>query len=90
MSATTEELGFPNSHYNFWVGALAPAKTPQAIVQKLHQDITALVQSREVSEQIRKLGGDPLTMTTGEFEEQTARELKENAELIRKANIRLN
>ena len=88
--ATTEELGFPNSHYNFWVGALAPAKTPQAVVQKLHDDITALVESREMSEQIRKLGGDPLPATIGQFEELIARELKENAELIRKADIKLN
>ena len=88
--ATTEELGFRDSHYNFWVGALAPARTPVAIVQKLHQGITALVESPEVSEQIRKLGGDPLPMANAQFEQQIARELRENAELIRKANIRVN
>src|SRR3954465_6697351 len=41
---TTEELGYPNSHYNFWVGALVPVKTPRAIVDKLHDEITALVE----------------------------------------------
>ena len=86
----TEELGFPNSHYNFWVGALAPAKTPPAVLQRLHREVTALVESREVGEQIRKLGGDPLPMTIGQFEEQIARELRDNAELIRRANIKAN
>jgi tripartite-type tricarboxylate transporter receptor subunit TctC len=87
---TTEELGFPNSHYNFWVGALVPAKTPRAIVDKLHDDITALVESPEVSEQIRKLGCDPLPMSVAEFEAMIAKELKENAEIIKKANIKPN
>ncbi len=87
---TTEELGYPNSSYNFWVGALVPAKTPRAIVDKLHDDITALVESPEVSEQIRKLGCDPLPMSVKEFEGMIAKELKENAELIKKANIKAN
>ncbi len=87
---TTEELGYPNSSYNFWVGALVPAKTPRAIVDKLHDDITALVESPEVSEHIRKLGCDPLPMSVKEFEGMIARELKENAELIKKADIKAN
>src|SRR5258706_12057325 len=88
--ATTDELGYPNSSYNFWVGALVAAKTPRAIVDKLHADITALVESPEVSEQIRKLGCDPLPMSVKDFEGMIAKELKENAELIRKAGIKAN
>ena len=87
---TTEELGYPNSSYNFWVGALVPAKTPRAIVDKLHDDITALVESPEVSEHIRKLGCDPLPMSVKDFEGMIAKELKENAELIKKADIKAN
>jgi tripartite-type tricarboxylate transporter receptor subunit TctC len=87
---TTEELGYPNSHYNFWVGALVPAKTPKAIVDKIHDEVTALVESPEVSEQIRKLGCDPLPMSVPEFEQLVAKELKDNAALIKKANIKAN
>ncbi len=32
---TTEEAGYPNSAYNFWVGALVSSKTPRAIVERL-------------------------------------------------------
>jgi tripartite-type tricarboxylate transporter receptor subunit TctC len=87
---TTEELGYPNSHYNFWVGTLVPSKTPKAIVDKLHDDITALVESPEVNEQIRKLGCDPLPMSVKEFEDMVSTELRENGELIKKANIKAN
>jgi tripartite-type tricarboxylate transporter receptor subunit TctC len=85
---TTEEQGYPNSHYNFWVGALAPAKTPRAIVDKLHDEITALVESPEISEQIRKLGCDPLPMSVKEFEAMISRELDENGKLIKAAGIK--
>ena len=87
---TTDELGFPNSHYNFWVGALVPARTPRAIVDRLHDDITALVESPEVTEQIRKLGCDPLPMSVKEFEQMVANELRENADLIKRAGIKPN
>jgi tripartite-type tricarboxylate transporter receptor subunit TctC len=79
-----------NASYNFWVGALVPAKTPREIVDKLHKDITALVESPEVSAQIRKLGCDPLPMSVKEFEDMISKELAENGALIKKAGIKAN
>jgi tripartite-type tricarboxylate transporter receptor subunit TctC len=87
---TTEEAGYPNSAYNFWVGTLVAAKTPRPIVDRLASEINALVQSPEISARIKKLGADPLTLTTGEFQAMIDRELVENAELIRKAGIKAN
>ena len=87
---TTEEAGYSNSAYNFWVGALVSSKTPRALVERLHKEITTLVQSPEISGQIRKLGADPLTMSIADFEAMIARELVENAELIKKAGIKPN
>ena len=85
---TLEEQGFQNASYNFWVGALVPAKTPREIVNKLHDDITALVESPEVTEQIKKLGCDPLPMPVKGFEDMVAKEVRENTEIIKKANIK--
>src|SRR5919108_138451 len=47
---TTVEAGYPNSDYNFWLGALVPAKTPREIVERLHKEIDTLVKSPEISE----------------------------------------
>jgi tripartite-type tricarboxylate transporter receptor subunit TctC len=85
---TTLELGYPSSDYNFWVGAMVPAKTPRAVVDKLNADITELVKSAEIEAAIRKLGCDPLPMTVKEFDDLIARELQENAVLIKKAGIK--
>ena len=87
---TTVEAGYPNSDYNFWVGALVAAKTPRPIVERLAREINAIVQSAEVSERIRKLGADPLTMTVAEFEAMISKELEENARLIKAAGIKSN
>jgi tripartite-type tricarboxylate transporter receptor subunit TctC len=87
---TTVEAGYPDSGYNFWVGALVAAKTPRDIVERLHQEIDALVKSPEVSGRIRKLGAEPLTLSQAEFQAMIDRELKENAELIKKAGIKAN
>ena len=87
---TTLELGYPNSDYNFWVGALVAAKTPREIVQRLHREINAIVQSAEVSEKIRKLGADPLTTSVADFETMIRKELEDNARLIKAAGITTN
>src|SRR3954471_4590834 len=88
--ATLEEQGLQNASYNFWVGALVPAKTPRAIVEQLNHDITAVVDSPEVMAQIKKLGCDPLTGSVKDFEDMIAKEIRENGELIKKANIKAN
>jgi tripartite-type tricarboxylate transporter receptor subunit TctC len=87
---TTVEAGYPNSDYNFWVGTLVAAKTPRPIVERLHKEINALVQSPEINDRIRKLGADPLSLSLSEFQAMIDRELVENAELIKKAGIKAN
>jgi tripartite-type tricarboxylate transporter receptor subunit TctC len=87
---TTVEAGYPNSEYNFWVGTLVAARTPRPIVERLAKEINALVQSPEISERIVKLGADPLSLSIAEFEAMIQRELRDNAELIRKAGIKAN
>ncbi len=87
---TTEEAGYANSAYNFWVGTLVAAKTPRPIIERLHNEINALVQSPDISDRIKKLGADPLSLSLSEFQAMIDRELKENAELIKKAGIKAN
>src|SRR5581483_2616454 len=47
---TTVEAGYPNSDYNFWVGALVSSRTPREIVQRLHREITAAVNAPDIRE----------------------------------------
>jgi tripartite-type tricarboxylate transporter receptor subunit TctC len=87
---TTVELGYPNSDYNFWVGALISSKTPRPIVERLNREFNAAVQAPDVRDRLIKLGADPLTMSLPDFEAMINRELVENAALIKAAGIKAN
>ena len=50
---TTLELGFKDSDYTFWNGFLAPAKTPKPIIERLHAEITKIVDSPDVKAEAR-------------------------------------
>jgi tripartite-type tricarboxylate transporter receptor subunit TctC len=87
---TTVQAGYPDSDYNFWIGALVSAKTPRPIVERLHKEINDAVQSPDINGRIRKLGADPLTLSLREFEALIASELETNARLIKAAGIKAN
>ncbi len=87
---TTVEAGYPNSDYNFWVGALISSRTPREIVQRLHREFTAAVNVPDVRERFLKLGADPLTMSQPEFEAMIREEFEANAKLIKAADIKSN
>ncbi|HET9580644.1 MAG TPA: tripartite tricarboxylate transporter substrate binding protein [Usitatibacter sp.] len=85
---TTVEAGYPDSDYNFWVGALVAPRTPPEIVERLHKEFTAAVSLPEVQEQFLKLGADTLTMSQAEFESMIRKEFETNAALIKAADIK--
>src|SRR6266498_3363781 len=87
---TTVEAGYPNSDYNFWIGALIASRTPRDIVQRLNKEFNAAVSSPEVREKFLKLGVDPLTMSLPDFDTMIKQEFESNARLIKAAGIQAN
>jgi len=65
---TTIELGLPaESVYTFYTGLYLPAKTPRAIVDKLHAETAKALQAPEVLARFKQLGIEPLSMSVAEF-----------------------
>jgi tripartite-type tricarboxylate transporter receptor subunit TctC len=87
--STTEEQGFANSGYTFWVGLFAPAETPTALVELLNAATRKALDSPEVRERLQAMGADPLPTTAQELDRMVDREIRENIDLARKADIRL-
>jgi tripartite-type tricarboxylate transporter receptor subunit TctC len=87
---TTVEAGYPNSDYNFWIGALVASRTPRDIVLRLNKEFNAAVSSPEVREKFLKLGVDPLSMSLPDFEAMIKKEFESNAQLIKAAGITAN
>jgi tripartite-type tricarboxylate transporter receptor subunit TctC len=84
---TTQEAGFPNSDFNFWVGLFVPAHTPAAIVGKLHDEARKVMQAKAVLDKLSQLGVEPLAMPQAEFAQFVKGEVDANAVLAKAAGI---
>lgn len=65
---TVAEAGVPGFVFDFWVGLLAPVKTPRDIVNKLNQEVSKALALPDVKERMAKLGGEPMPMTPERFD----------------------
>ena len=63
---TYGEAGFPNFHSATWVGFFVPAKTPNAVVEKLNTEINEVLKSPELQQKLKSIGFDPIIKTTAE------------------------
>lgn len=64
---TMAEAGLPHLTLGFWLGVLAPARTPAGIVESLNTDINASLNTPAVSASMAKLGFIRKSATTSEF-----------------------
>lgn len=85
---TTVEAGVPGSDFNFWVGLLAPSKTPREIVARLNAEAGRAVQTPEVRERFAKLGAEPFLVTPAQFDAMLREEFEAHGKLIRGAGIK--
>ncbi len=60
---TVAEAGFPNAEYLFWGGLAVPAKTPRAIIDRLHDETEKALGGAAVQQRISTLGVQPLRMS---------------------------
>jgi tripartite-type tricarboxylate transporter receptor subunit TctC len=88
--ATTTELGFANSDYEFWVGAFAPAATPRALVDRLNGEIVKALDTANVRDRLKSIGGSATPMTAPAFAEQFKREVGVNAGLVKAVGLQAN
>jgi len=86
---TTEEAGYKNSAYNFWVGLMAPAGTPPELIARLNAEVRIAIAAPEVKDRLGSLGADAAAMAPADFDKMIAREVAENAEIVKAAGIRV-
>jgi len=69
-----------------WWGVMAPAKTPDAIVERLSREILQAIDEPEVKEKLRAMGSEgPGVRTPAEFTAFVQRELKTYSELVKRS-----
>ena len=87
---TLAEAGHPNADFPFWIGVFAPSKTPKDIQEKLHAETTRALKLKSVQDKLNALGGEPIELTSAEFDAFFRNQIKDNRELVKAAGIKPN
>jgi tripartite-type tricarboxylate transporter receptor subunit TctC len=87
---TTVEAGFPDSGYEFWIGALLPKGAPKPVVDAFHAAMTKAMAEPSVAGKLKELGADPMKMTSAQFDAMIQSEIKSNAAVVKAAGIKVN
>jgi tripartite-type tricarboxylate transporter receptor subunit TctC len=87
---TTIEAGYVDSDYTYWNGMLVPAKTPRAIVDRLHAETQKVLRVPAVIEKLKPLGVEPMPLTPTEFDAMIAKEIETNIALAKAAGLKFN
>ncbi len=85
---TTAEAGMKGFEVNAWNGILAPAKTPAALVGRLHRATVAVMQKREFEEELKARGVERLVLGPAEFAEYIRGESAKWAKVVKAGGIR--
>lgn len=84
---TTLEAGVPGSEFNFWIGMMAPGKTPRDIINRLQEEVVKALASPEVKTRFASLGADAWTLKPEQFDAYIKEEIVSNAKLVKAAGL---
>jgi tripartite-type tricarboxylate transporter receptor subunit TctC len=84
---TVAEGGLPGYASVGWFGLLAPAHTPNDIVEKLNKAVVAIMATPDVIEHMAKLGAEPEPQTPKEFADYINADVAKWAALVKEQGI---
>ena len=85
---TFMESGVPEVDVNSWVGLLAPAKTPRAVVERLNTELNAVLADPEVKEKLKTFGIYATPGSTQKFGDEIKKDLARYAHIVKAAGIK--
>lgn len=87
---TLAESGLDGYQVEFWVGILAPEKTPTATVQALSREIVRIVNMPEVKERFVTAGYEVVASTPEQFAERVRRDTEKYRKIILETGMQQN
>jgi len=85
---TIAESGVPDYVVDSWYGALAPAKTPPAVVARLNAAFARVLDNPQIRERLLAQGAEAAPSTSAEFDRRIKDELAKWETVIKTAKIR--
>jgi tripartite-type tricarboxylate transporter receptor subunit TctC len=86
---TFAEAGLPGAEASNWWGIVAPAGTPAPIVERLRQEVAALLDSPETRKRFELEGADVMRTSQAEFAQLIASETDKWTHVVKQAGIRV-
>jgi tripartite-type tricarboxylate transporter receptor subunit TctC len=83
------ESGVSDFTADSWVGLLAPARTPPAVLARLNTELNAVLNDPAVRERLAVLGIEPTPGTPEQFQQQMAKDLAAYGPIVKSAGIKL-
>jgi tripartite-type tricarboxylate transporter receptor subunit TctC len=87
---TMRESGFDGVPAYLWIGLLAPAHTPAAVIEKLNTSMNEGLQAPDMQASIAKLGLERRSMTPREFAAALADETRLWEAAVRESGVKLD
>jgi tripartite-type tricarboxylate transporter receptor subunit TctC len=85
---TMNEAGMPGFEIGTWVGVMAAAKTPAAIVNKLNAEIAKAMKDPAMTARLTQEGAEPLSATPEEYDAYLKREYERWSRVIKTAGVK--
>jgi tripartite-type tricarboxylate transporter receptor subunit TctC len=90
LKPLSDASGLPIDEMSSWIGLVAPAGTPPAIVQKIHADVVRAMADAAVADRLEKAGILGVTTTPAEFEKYFRDEAERWAKVYKESGIKLD
>jgi tripartite-type tricarboxylate transporter receptor subunit TctC len=86
---TVSESGVPGYVEGNWQAVLAPAKTPQAVITRLNQELVRIIRTPEITAQILQVGADVIANSPEDTAALIRGDLKKYAAVVKRLNIKM-
>jgi len=86
---TMAEAGLPGYKAESWLGILVPARTPQAVVERLNRELVALLADPQTRSTLAERGFEPLSSTPEQFAARMRGELALWAKVVKASGAKV-
>jgi tripartite-type tricarboxylate transporter receptor subunit TctC len=87
---TVAEAGVPGYQATIWLGLMAPAGTPRAVLERLSQEVNKIVNAPEVKEAWAKQGAAPMGMSVDQFGRFLGEDIQKWAKLVKGTGMKVD
>ena len=85
---TVAESGYAGFDASLWLGLVAPAGTPQPVIERINKELVALIGATDTREALDKAGAEPLTGTPADLAALIREGIPKYAKVIKAAGVK--